>query len=99
MAGVGEQPEPTPTLHPSVLRWTLPLDGVASFAMPAVLLVMVPLLAWAGAPEWLIGAVIMLACTVLAGCGAIMAVAMARSLLRGDLEHPEMACFLSSSRR
>lgn len=83
----------------SPLRWTLPIDGSLSFVLPPVVLAGVPLLLWAQTPAWLIGAVTIVAAGVLGGCGVVMAVAMARTMVSGTDEHPEMARFLHESAR
>lgn len=82
-----------------ILKVVLPLDGSASFLLPVVLLAAVPLLLWLDLSMRLVGAVVIGAATVLGACGALMAAAMASTVLRGQAEHPEMARFLLSSRR
>ncbi len=88
-----------PPIRRSPLRWTLPLDGAGSFLLPPTMLASVPLLAWAQTPAWLIGAVLIAACVILAGCGVAMAVAMARTMRSGHAEHPELARFLRDTAR
>lgn len=81
------------------MRWTLPIDGSGSFLLPVVLLAAVPLLLWVQPPSWLIGAITIVAAGVLGGCGVVMAVAMARTMISGEAEHPEMVRFLQESGR
>lgn len=75
------------------------LDGSFSFLLPVLVLAAVPVLVWLDPPAALVGAAAIGSAAVLGGCGIIMAAAMARTMLRGDAEHPEMARFLLSSRR
>lgn len=81
------------------LRLVLPLDGAGSFLLPVVLLLAVPVLVWLDPPAVMVGAAVIGSAIVLGGCGAVMAAAMARTMLRGEAEHPEMARFLLSSHR
>lgn len=82
-----------------LLRLVLPLDGSASFLLPVLLLAAVPVLVWLDVSVRLLGAVLIGCAVVLGGCGTVMAAAMARTMLRGEAEHPEMARFLLASRR
>jgi len=95
MTTTGSQRRPSNRL----LRVTLPLDGAGSFLLPVLLLAAVPVLAWLDPSVRLMGAVAIGSAVVLGGCGIVMAAAMARTMLRGEAEHPEMARFLLASRR
>lgn len=86
--------------RPSRLLWVVAaVDGTGSFALPVVLLVAIPLLVWVNASPALIGIAVLAVATVLGGCGAVLAAAMAGTMLRGEDEHPQLARFLDSSRR
>lgn len=82
-----------------LLRVVLPLDGSASFLLPLLLLASVPVLIWFEPPVWLVGSIVIGSAVVLGSCGAVMAAAMARTMLSGAAEHPEMTRFLLSSKR
>ncbi len=83
---------------PQLLSVTAPVDAWGSFALPLLLLAAVPVLAVADASRTLVGVVglVVIGCAVvLGGCGIVMAVAMARTMRRGGVEHPELARFLA----
>ncbi len=82
-----------------LLRIVLPLDGSVSFLLPVVLMAAVPVLVWLDPAAWVLASVVIAAAVVLGGCGVVIAAAMARTMLRGEAEHPEVARFLLSSRR
>ncbi|MBA3417112.1 MAG: hypothetical protein ACR2KO_16145 [Geodermatophilaceae bacterium] len=95
MTTPGQERQPSYRL----LKVVLPLDGSASFLLPVLLLAAVPVLRWLDPSATLVGAVVIGSAVVLGACGVLMAAAMARTMLRGEAEHPEMARFLASSRR
>lgn len=64
-----------------------------------LLLVGVPLLVLFDVPSAVIGIALIGSAIVLGGCGVLMAGAMARTMLRGEDEHPELVGFLARSRR
>lgn len=83
----------------SILRYTVPLDAGFSFLLPGVVLLLVPVLALFDAPPQALGVLAILSAVVLGGCGVVMAVGLAGTLLRGEGEHPEIARYLEKSAR